>query len=83
MSERLNRYVNSKRVKIRVIELGLTNVQVAERMEIEQTTLYRHLSGTRPSSFTFMAGLAKVLETSIEDLSLPPSSEEDPPPEAA
>lgn len=82
MSERLNRYVNSKRVKIRMIELDLTQSNVADQMEVDLATFRRHLAADKPSSFTFIAGLAKVLQTTIEDLSTF-LGEDGGPPEAA
>lgn len=83
MSERLNRHVNAERVNIRIVQLGLTKREVAKQLEIQESTLYRNVSGKQIPSYTFMLGLAKVLKTSIEDLTLPASSDEDPPPSAA
>lgn len=58
-----------------MVELDLTQADIAMEMGVAPNTISRHLSSDKPSGFSFMAGLAKVLETSIEDLTLPASDD--------
>lgn len=83
MTERLNRQINTERVEALMFKWGFNKAGLARRMELHPATLWRHLTNREASDFRFMAGLATVLETSIEDLTLPQGDDGGPPPSAA
>lgn len=51
-------------------ELEITRTDLCKAMEINLSTLWRHLGGGQPACFTFVAGLSKVLDLDMDQLTL-------------
>lgn len=61
---------DKRKVKDRMEKMGLKATDIARTMQVNELTIYRHMSGLR-RNLIVQEGMAKILKCKVEDLCQP------------